>query len=383
MKKVIHIDSQVGGGSGTGYIGVFANYTALTTAYPTAPTLSLAYVQNSQGTAWLPGGLGGTFYSKGTYLFDGVNWVDGLDEVSEELQELIDNQYLIKVSSSDTTPNYLINKNEDTIDTFRLFINPGGDEKVGFNLFEYNKVWVTGPDPNSGDDDSIPKRHRIGQIWYATSTGKFFIAESIATGNAVWQPLQSITSTVDPTPADDISRIGQLWLNTITKRMWMCTDNTNTNAYWLPVFDKLSFKAFNTASQNINTLGPGTLINFNSDTILENNFLGITHTAGTPGITIGINGLYRIRYSISYELQTGSRQNIDSILNVNGSPNWEFDSLSYVRSSDRWGNNRAESDVNLSAGDVLELNALRIGSAGTNLTYTPATYIEIELIKPN
>lgn len=190
MRKVIHIDNQVGGGSGTGYIGVFANYTALTTAYPTAPTLSLAYLQNSQGTAWLPGGLGGTFYSKGTYLFDGVNWVDGLDEVSEELQELIDNQYLIKVSTSDTTPNYLINKNEDTIDTFRLFINPGGDEKVGFNLFAYNKVWVTGPEPNSGNDDSIPKRHRIGQIWCATSTGNFFIAKSLLTGAAVWEKIQ-------------------------------------------------------------------------------------------------------------------------------------------------------------------------------------------------
>lgn len=202
MRKVIHIDSQgSGGGSGTGYLGVFANYTALITAYPTAQTLSLAYVQNSQGTAWLPGGLGGTFYSKGTYLFDGVNWVDGLDEVSEELQDLINEQYKLKVTSSDTTPNYLINKNEDTIDTFRLLINPGGDEKVGINLFAYNKVWMTGPEPNSGDDDSIPKRHRIGQIWYATSTGNFFIAESLATGNAVWQPLQAITSTVDPTPA--------------------------------------------------------------------------------------------------------------------------------------------------------------------------------------
>ena len=95
MGVVIHLDSQ-GGGSGTGYIGVFANYTALTTAYPTAPLLSLAYVQNSQGTAWLPGSLGGTFYSKGTYLFDGVNWVDGLDEISDELQDLIDGQYKIK-----------------------------------------------------------------------------------------------------------------------------------------------------------------------------------------------------------------------------------------------------------------------------------------------
>jgi len=87
---VIHGEDAGTGGSGVGYIGVFDNYTALITAYPTAPTLSLAYVQNSQGTPWLPGSLLGTFYSKGTYLFDGINWVDGLDEVSEELQNILD-----------------------------------------------------------------------------------------------------------------------------------------------------------------------------------------------------------------------------------------------------------------------------------------------------
>lgn len=90
MGVVIHIDSQGGGGSGTGYIGVFLNYNALIAAFPTAPTLSLAYVQNSQGTKWLPGGLGGNFYSKGSYLFDGVNWVSSVDEISEELQNILD-----------------------------------------------------------------------------------------------------------------------------------------------------------------------------------------------------------------------------------------------------------------------------------------------------
>jgi len=88
-KPIIHLHRIGGGGSGTGYIGVFTNYTDLITQFPTAPTLSLAYVQNSQGTPWLPGGIGGTFYSKGTYLFDGVNWVDGLGEVAEELDDIL------------------------------------------------------------------------------------------------------------------------------------------------------------------------------------------------------------------------------------------------------------------------------------------------------
>lgn len=91
MGKVIHIDGNGGGGSGTAYLGVFDNYNALIAAYPTAPIMSLAYVQNSQGTPWLPGSLLGTFYSKGSYLFDGVNWVSSVDEISEELQNILDN----------------------------------------------------------------------------------------------------------------------------------------------------------------------------------------------------------------------------------------------------------------------------------------------------
>lgn len=90
MGKVLHTKGNAGG-SGVGYLGIFTDFDALVLAYPTATTLSLAYVQNSQGTAWLPGSMLGTFYSKGTYLFDGVNWVSGLDEVSAELQSLIDN----------------------------------------------------------------------------------------------------------------------------------------------------------------------------------------------------------------------------------------------------------------------------------------------------
>lgn len=79
------------GGSGTGYIGIFTNYTDLITQFPVGPNLlALAYVKDSQGTFWLPGSMGGDFFSKGTYLWDGVDWVDGLDEVAKELQDILD-----------------------------------------------------------------------------------------------------------------------------------------------------------------------------------------------------------------------------------------------------------------------------------------------------
>lgn len=136
MGKVIHIDGAGGGGgTGIGYIGIFANYNALIAAHPTAPLLSVAYVQNSQGTPWLPGGMGGTFYSKGTYLFDGANWVDGLDEVSDEIQDLIDEQYKAKVSNFDTTGAYLNSKIVGTTNKVGLtIINPAGNEQIKLNI---------------------------------------------------------------------------------------------------------------------------------------------------------------------------------------------------------------------------------------------------------
>jgi len=214
MGVVIHIDSQgSGGGSGTGYIGVFANYTALITAYPTAPILSLAYVQNSQGTAWLPGGMGGTFYSKGTYLFDGVNWVSSVDDISKELQDLLDEQYKIKITASDTTGGYLKDKIATSDDLSEFTINPGANEELRMNLFPYNKVWYSSIDPNNGNDDSVPNRHRIGQIWNNTTSGNFFIAQSLVTGAAVWL---HINTSLNSFLLDRANHTGTQLANTIS-----------------------------------------------------------------------------------------------------------------------------------------------------------------------
>lgn len=54
---------------------VAANYTDLSTNFPAALyTNQYAEVINSQGTSWLPGSLGGTYYSKGFYKSNGTTW---------------------------------------------------------------------------------------------------------------------------------------------------------------------------------------------------------------------------------------------------------------------------------------------------------------------
>lgn len=65
-----------GGGTGSGFSGVVDNYSAL----PAAASHSgeFYYVRNSQGTSWLPGSLGGTYYPSGVYYSTGTDWITGV-----------------------------------------------------------------------------------------------------------------------------------------------------------------------------------------------------------------------------------------------------------------------------------------------------------------
>jgi len=59
--------------SGMGVYGKVANYSALPdpTLHDGETWIALA----SQGTSWLPGSFGGTYYPKGQYYSDGTNWI--------------------------------------------------------------------------------------------------------------------------------------------------------------------------------------------------------------------------------------------------------------------------------------------------------------------
>jgi len=67
----VHNSINRGGGGGTS-ITVVANYSALPD--PTTVSGQFYWCENSQGTAWLPGSLGGTYYSAGMYYSNGVSW---------------------------------------------------------------------------------------------------------------------------------------------------------------------------------------------------------------------------------------------------------------------------------------------------------------------
>lgn len=62
-------------GTGVGYSGEATNFAALPD--PTTVSGQFWFVLNAQGTAWLPGSLGGTYYPVGTYYSNGTTWITG------------------------------------------------------------------------------------------------------------------------------------------------------------------------------------------------------------------------------------------------------------------------------------------------------------------
>jgi len=69
MAKVVNTISRSGGGT---EITVVANYSALPD--PTTVSGEFYWAEASQGTSWLPGSLGGTYYNSGMYYSNGVSW---------------------------------------------------------------------------------------------------------------------------------------------------------------------------------------------------------------------------------------------------------------------------------------------------------------------
>tara|TARA_R110002167_G_scaffold331706_1_gene538380 strand:+ start:21605 stop:22435 length:831 start_codon:yes stop_codon:yes gene_type:complete len=51
----------------------------------------LAYATASQGTAWLPGTLGGTYYPAGWYVWDGADWVSDRDAIADQFNDILTN----------------------------------------------------------------------------------------------------------------------------------------------------------------------------------------------------------------------------------------------------------------------------------------------------
>ena len=69
----------------------------------------IAYVETAQGTAWLPGTLGGNYYPSGWYVWDGSDWVSDRNAIANEINNLLlsagglDNRIIVTQANKDST----------------------------------------------------------------------------------------------------------------------------------------------------------------------------------------------------------------------------------------------------------------------------------------
>ena len=154
-----------GGGNGTGVtISQQAiNYSAFVAGDNVG---DLAYAEQSEGTSWLPGSLGGTYYPSGLYLWDGVNWVSSRDAISNQLElSKLDNRIHIRQDNAisilggtiDPTKEYFLDGIIDMGST-SIEIPSGGINLKGYDFnvsglvsSESNYTMFTSPTGGSGD----------------------------------------------------------------------------------------------------------------------------------------------------------------------------------------------------------------------------------------
>lgn len=121
------------------------------------------------------------------------------------------------------------------------------------------KINVTASNPSASSDNT--QGYEAGSVWINPSTGRIYIAASVATGAAVWRTVApggtgdstrtNFTATVDPTVNDDQTleySAGSMWLNTTTNTLFTCAKADTGAALW-------SF--IQTNASPIGTLTPG------------------------------------------------------------------------------------------------------------------------------
>lgn len=131
---------------------------------------NVAYIKSSEGSAWLPNTLGGTYYPKGLYLYNGTSWVSDRNAISYEL--------------------YLDDNRLDSLES-RLELTDGnkGDITVS-NLgatFEINAPEVTQSEAENGTSAEVKKwtPQRVLQAISFNSSKNYRVVSNSSLANLV------------------------------------------------------------------------------------------------------------------------------------------------------------------------------------------------------
>jgi hypothetical protein len=141
-----------------GFAGVATNYAAL----PAASSVSgkFYFVQNSQGTKWLPGSLGGTYYGAGTYYSTGSAWITGVSAFQAAQVDVdagtITDQFVSPATLASRLTNYQL-----VTPTFKSLVN---DPPIYFTHFHDLVGWQSSFSGGNLNQIVVSGRHGILQL---------------------------------------------------------------------------------------------------------------------------------------------------------------------------------------------------------------------------
>jgi hypothetical protein len=119
-------------------ITVVSNYSALPD--PTTVGDKFYWCENSQGTAWLPGSLGGTYYPRGLYYSNGTTW-EYMETPIQATQAEVDAGI---IDDRFVSPNTLYNADQWNSVKVKLYTNGAfNDDQNKLNLVEGSNMTIT------------------------------------------------------------------------------------------------------------------------------------------------------------------------------------------------------------------------------------------------
>ena len=125
----ISATSTSGGGSGGVTYERATSYSTLTNGGSVG---DLAFVDSSEGTQWLPGSVGGSYYSSGWYLWNGTDWVSDKNAIANQFETNINslNTKVDIVSGKGLSTNDLTNSLKTTYDANTTWRTTNGDNLI-------------------------------------------------------------------------------------------------------------------------------------------------------------------------------------------------------------------------------------------------------------
>ena len=232
----------------------------------------IAYVESSEGTAWLPSTLGGTYYPAGFYLWNGSDWVSDRNAIAKQLADnIID-----------------ISNNSNEIDQ-EILDRESGDQSL----------------EGSGD---IPISS--GGVQSVTGDG----VGGTATDVVLTFPDASEVANAFDKSTDDASDITmQSSAQTVQNKIVTIQNETDANTEICT--SATSFMS--TLSQSVGTQGnsAGTNIQINLTNILGAN--NLTYVLSSGSVTIPVAGWYKVSFKSLTQTSTNNRQNTAFVVKRN------------------------------------------------------------------